>query len=183
MDGGQNLAHGVLGDGVGLAAEGLLLDKGQAHGALAGVMGDGVSHQTHSGLPGDLLHDLGLADTGRAHQQHGALADGGDHVGSQLVLHEICLQCIENFLFCLFDVHIASPLLQLRHLRQIRFVVLPALAHSGLVEFILRQHQLDGPGRHLHRHGRLLQHHKGCLIGRPFFRIGSHAVGEIDESL
>ena len=38
-----------------------LADKGQAHGALAGVVGDGVGHQCHAALPGGLLHDLGKA--------------------------------------------------------------------------------------------------------------------------
>ena len=78
IDGGQNFAHGVLGDGVGLPAVGPLFDEGQAHGALAGVVGDGVGHQAHAGLGGHLLHDLGFAHARGAHQQDGPLADRGD---------------------------------------------------------------------------------------------------------
>ena len=32
-----------------------LPDEGQAHGALAGVVGDGVGHQCHAALPGGLF--------------------------------------------------------------------------------------------------------------------------------
>ena len=44
VDGCQDLAHGVLGDGDLLPAVGALFDEGQADGTLPGVMGDGVGH-------------------------------------------------------------------------------------------------------------------------------------------
>ena len=71
-------AHGVGGDGELLSAVGPRFDEGQAHGALAGVVGDGVGHQAHAGLGGHLLHDLGFAHARGAHQQDGPLADRGD---------------------------------------------------------------------------------------------------------
>ena len=74
-----------------LSAVGPLFDEGQADGALPGVVGDGVGHQAHAGLRGDLLHDLGLADARRAHQQHGPLAHRGDEVVPQLVPGQIRL--------------------------------------------------------------------------------------------
>ena len=105
VHGGQNLAHGVLRNGVFLAAVGPLFDERQADGALAGVVGDGVGHQAHALLRRDLLHDLGLADARRAHQQHGPLPDRGDQVIPQGVLFEIRLQRVGDLLLCLFDVH------------------------------------------------------------------------------
>ncbi len=78
IDGGEDLAHGVLCNGVFLAAVGPLFDEGQADGALPGVVGDGVGHQAHPRLGGDLGHDLGLADARRAHEQNGPLPDGRD---------------------------------------------------------------------------------------------------------
>ena len=89
IDGGQNLAHGVLGDGEFLSAVDAFFNEGQAHGALAGVMGDGVGHQAHAGFRGHLLHDLGFAHAGGAHQQDGPLADGGNQVIPQGVLGQI----------------------------------------------------------------------------------------------
>ncbi|CAN4045235.1 Stage 0 sporulation A-like protein, partial [Dysosmobacter welbionis] len=83
VNGGEDLAHGVLGDGDLLPAISPLFDEGQADGALSGVVGDGVGHQAHAGLGGDLLHDLGLAHARRAHQQHRPLAHCGDQVVPQ----------------------------------------------------------------------------------------------------
>ena len=109
VDGGQDLAHGVLGDGDLLPAVGALFDEGQADGTLPGVVGDGVGHQAHAGLGGDLLHDLGLAHARRAHQQHRPLAHRGDQVVAQLVPGQIRLQGVGDLLLCLFDVHIRTP--------------------------------------------------------------------------
>ena len=105
IDACQNLAHGILCDGEFRAAVIALFDKGQANGALAGVVGDGVGHKAHAGLRGDLLHDLGFADARRAHEQHGALAEGGDEVIAQLIPLQVRPEGILNLLFCLFDVH------------------------------------------------------------------------------
>ena len=60
VDGGDDLAHGVLGDLILLSVKDLLLDEGQAQGALPGVVGHGVGHQAHVQLLGDLLHDAVL---------------------------------------------------------------------------------------------------------------------------
>ena len=109
VDGGEDLAHGVLGDGDLLPAVGPLFDEGQADGALPCVVGDGVGHQPYTGLGGDLLHDLGLAHAGRAHQQHRPLAHRGDQIVPQLVPGQIRLQGIGDLLLCLFDVHIRTP--------------------------------------------------------------------------
>ena len=101
----QNLAHGVLGDGVLHPVIDALFNEGQAHGALAGVVGDGVGHQSHVFLGGDLLHDLGLADARRAHQQNGALPHGGDAVIAQRVPAEVSAQGVADLFLGLFDVH------------------------------------------------------------------------------
>ena len=82
-----------------------LPDEGQAHGALAGVVGDGVGHQCHAALPGGLLHDLGLADARRAHQQDGALPDGGNGILTQCVLSQVGFDSVFDLFFGAFDIH------------------------------------------------------------------------------
>ena len=94
-------------------AVGPMLDEGQADGALAGVVGDGVSHQAHAGLGGDLLHDLGLAHARGTHQQHRPLPDGGDEVIPQLVPGQVGPEGVGDLLFRLFDVHRYSPYIEL----------------------------------------------------------------------
>ncbi|MPM52187.1 hypothetical protein SDC9_98943 [bioreactor metagenome] len=105
VDRSKNFAHGILRDGELMPAVGPLFDKRQTHGALPGVMRDGVGHQPHAGLRCDLLHDLGFADARRPHQQHRPLTDGGNQVVPQIVPGQIRSQGIGNFLFRLFDVH------------------------------------------------------------------------------
>ena len=108
VDRGQNLAHGVLGDRVDLAAEGLLLDEGEAQGGLAGVVGDGVAHQADAQLAGDLLHDLGLADARRAHEEERPLPHRRDAPGPQLVFGQVGPDGVLDLLFGAFDVHGSS---------------------------------------------------------------------------
>ena len=91
-----------------LAVIDALFNKGQADGALAGVVGDGIGHEAHVFLGGDLLHDLGLADARRADQQHRALAHGGDAVIAQRVPAQIGAQGVSDLFLGLFDVHIGS---------------------------------------------------------------------------
>ena len=43
-----------------------LRDKGQANGALAGVMGDRIRNQSDPALPGNLLHNLGFPNARRS---------------------------------------------------------------------------------------------------------------------
>ena len=108
---GDDLAHGVLGDGHGFAAVLPLLDHGQAHGALAGVVGDGIGHQGHPLLPGNLLHDLGFSDAWRAHQQNGPLANGGNGILAVLVPAEIGPDRVGDLLFGTLDVQGSQLLL------------------------------------------------------------------------
>ena len=105
VDRGDDLAHRVGGDRVFLPAELLVLDVGQAERGLARVVGQRVGHQPDAGLLRDLLHDLGLADARRAHQQDGALPDGRDAVGAELVAREIGAQRVLDLIFGSFDMH------------------------------------------------------------------------------
>ena len=109
VDAGDDLAHGVFRHRDVPASVVSLADEGQAHGALAGVVGDGIGHQRHAALPRRLLHHLRLADARRPHQQDGALADGGDGVLAQSVLGEIGSDGMLDLFFGSFDVHIAFP--------------------------------------------------------------------------
>ena len=108
VDTGDDLAHGVLRHRDVPAAVVALTDEGQAHGALAGVMGDGIGHQRHAALPRRLLHDLGLADARRPHQQDRALADGRDGVFAQSIFGEVRFDGMLDLFFGSFDVHILS---------------------------------------------------------------------------
>ena len=109
IDAGNDLAHGVFSHRDIFAAVVALADEGQAHGALAGVVGDGVGHQRHAALPRRLFHDLGLADARRAHQQDGALPDGRDGVFAQSILGKVGFYGVFNFFFGSFDIHNKFP--------------------------------------------------------------------------
>ena len=87
-----------------------LPDEGQAHGALPGVVGDGIGHQCHPALPGHLLHHLGLTDARRAHQQDRPLPDGRNGVFAQGILGKVGLDGVFDFFFGAFDVHNSFPL-------------------------------------------------------------------------
>ena len=105
VHGGDDLAHGVLGDLVLLAVKDLLLNEGQTQGALPGVVGHGVGHQAHVQLLGDLLHDGGLADARRAHEEHRPLLFHRHCVAAELILGEVCRHGVFDLFLGLFDVH------------------------------------------------------------------------------
>ena len=109
VDAGNDLTHGVLGHRHVLIAVVALPDKGQTHGALAGVVGDGVGHQCHPALPGHLLHHLRFANTRRAHQQDGALPDGGNGVFAQRILGKVSFYGMLDLFFGTFDIHNIFP--------------------------------------------------------------------------
>ena len=83
----------------------LLPDKGKSHSALPGVVGDGIGYQVDLTFPGDLFHDLCLADPRRSHKQNGALPDGGNTVFPIFIFDQICLYSVLDLLFCSFNVH------------------------------------------------------------------------------
>ena len=109
VDAGNDLAHGVFGHRYVLIAVVALPDKGQTHGALAGVVGDGVGHQCHPALPGHLLHHLRFSNARRAHQQDGALPDGGNGVFAQRILGKVGFYGMLDLFFGTFDIHNGSP--------------------------------------------------------------------------
>ena len=135
VDAGDDLAHRVLGHAAGAPAVVPLPDERQADGALAGVVGDGVGHQRNVALLRDLLHDLGLADARRAHQQNGALPHGGDQRAANVVRGKVRLHGALNFLFGTLNIHGSS---------------------SFRVKFFGLQDQAHGPGRHVGRRGAVL---------------------------
>ena len=105
----DDLAHGVLCDRIGLSAIDLLPDKGEADGALPGVVGDGVGHKPDPALSGDLFHDLRLTYARRAHEKDGPLPDSRYHVLPIGVLFQIGLYGVPDFLFGSFYIHAVSP--------------------------------------------------------------------------
>ena len=111
INGRHNLAHGIFRHRHPAGVVDLFLDKGKSDGALSGVVGDGIRHQPDLAFLGDLLHDLGLANTWRADEQHWSLPDGRDLISPVPVLQQIRLNGILNFLFCTFNVHnLSHPL-------------------------------------------------------------------------
>ena len=105
VDRGQDLAHGVLGDRAGPAAEGLLPDEGEAQSGLPGVVGDGIAHQADAHFAGDLFHDLGLANARRTHEEKGTLPHRRDAPGPQLIPGQVGPDGILDLLFGAFNIH------------------------------------------------------------------------------
>ena len=73
IDRSNNLGHGVLGHTIFHTAVDLLLDKWQTKRALPGVVGHGITDETHTQFFCHLFHDGSLANAGRAHQKNGPL--------------------------------------------------------------------------------------------------------------
>ena len=104
---GNDLGHGVFADGILPAAVYLRLNERQTEGALAGMVGHGIAHQTHAQLLGDLLHDGGLSDARRTHEENGPLLFQRDHIGAELVFGEVSRHGVFDLLFRLLDIHIS----------------------------------------------------------------------------
>ena len=102
---GDDLAHGVLGGLVLQALEFLVHDERQPERALARVVRHGVGHQAHVQLLGDLLHDGGLADARRAHEEHRPLLFHRHCVAAELILGEVCRHGVFDLFLGLFDIH------------------------------------------------------------------------------
>ena len=105
VNGSDDLAHGIFRDRHDLPAVGFFLNMGQADGALAGVVGDGIGHQSHAAAPGDLFHDGRLSDTRRAHQQNGTLVYRRKQIIPGAILAKIRLQGMDDLLFCFLNIH------------------------------------------------------------------------------
>ena len=105
VDAGDDLAHGVLADRVLPPAVGLVLNEGEAQRALPGVVGHGIAHEPHAQFLRDLLHDGGLTDARRSHQEDRPLLLHGDAVSPELVLGKIRPHGDLDLFFGLFDVH------------------------------------------------------------------------------
>ena len=101
----HDLTHRILGNGILLSTVLFMLDKGQSHRTLSGMMGDGIGHQTDLTFLRHLLHNLGLADSRRSDQKHRTLADGGNLVSPKLILCQIRGHSVFDFLFCPLNVH------------------------------------------------------------------------------
>ena len=102
----ENLAHGVLGNGMLDAVIVSLFDKRQPDGTLTGVMRDGIGDETDVFLGCELLHDLGLSDSRRADQQDRPLPNRRDTGIPQFIPGQGSAQRVSNLFFGLFDVHV-----------------------------------------------------------------------------
>ena len=156
VDAGDDLAHGVLGHRDVLVAVVALPDKGQTHGALAGVMGDGIGHQCHPALSGHLLHHLGLTDARRPHEQDGPLSDGRDGVFAQGILGKVGLDGVFDLFFGAFDVHNSFPLVSGVVQVTVQVVLFgqrvgksAGRAGRRTGKFFFVQHHFHSPGRHI----------------------------------
>ena len=156
VDAGDDLAHGVLGHRNVLVAVVALPDEGQTHGALAGVVGDGIGHQCHPALPGHLLHHLGLTDARRPHEQDGALPDGRDGVFPQRILGKVGFYGMLDFFFGAFDVHNSFPLVSGVVQVTVQVVLFgqrvgksAGRAGRRTGKFFFVQHHFHSPGRHI----------------------------------
>lgn len=114
VDGGHDFAHGVFRHRVSSAAVGLLFQSGQPDGALAGMVGHGIGNQSYRFLPGDLSHDGGFADSGRADQQDGPLLGDGNGQDPVIIGGGVGLESPFDFCFCFLYVHWYSPYFRFR---------------------------------------------------------------------
>ena len=101
----NDLAHGIFRHLISPSAVFLLRNKRKTHRALPGVMGDRIRDQRQVTLRSDLLHDLRLADPGRAHQKHRPLPDLRNPVITELILLKIGRDSVHDLLFCPSDIH------------------------------------------------------------------------------
>ena len=108
IDRGNDLTHGIFRHRAGLSLIFFFPDKRKANGTLAGMMGDGVGKKGQSALFGHLLHNLGLTDTWRSHEQHRALADHRNPVLSVRSPQVVCINGMFDFFFCSLDIHKSS---------------------------------------------------------------------------
>ena len=95
----DDLRHRVLGCIEFLPLEFPMLDMGKAERALARMMCHGVRHDADAQLAGDLLHDGGLADSRRAHQENRSLVHGGNREQPRVIPLQICLNSVFHLLF------------------------------------------------------------------------------------
>ena len=95
----DDLGHRVLRRLVLVALEIMVLDARQAKRALARVVRHRVRHDADAQLAGDLLHDGGLTDAGRAQKEHRALMHRGDHRQTGVILFQIRLDGVFDLLF------------------------------------------------------------------------------------
>ena len=111
IDRRDNLAHRIFRDGVFLSAVLMLRDKRQTDRTLPRMVRDRIGHEPDAALLCDLLHDLRLANTRRAEQQHRPLPDLRNHISPVFILQKICLDRILDLLLCTLNIHplVSSP--------------------------------------------------------------------------
>ena len=109
IDRSDNLTHRVLRHCILFSAVILVLDKRKSNRTLSRVVRDRVCDKTNLALLRDLLHDLRFSDSRRSDQKHRSLANRRNRICPVLILRQVCLDCILDFLFCTFDIHDSSP--------------------------------------------------------------------------
>ena len=73
------------------------------------MMCDRVRYQIDTTFVCRLLHDRCLTDSRRSDQKKRTLSLNRNHIFTGLILRQICMNCVHNLLFCLFDVHYCTP--------------------------------------------------------------------------
>ena len=106
---GNDLTHRVFGDGICLSSIRGFPDKRQSNRTLSGMMSNIIGNQSDLTLSGNLLHDLRFTDSGRSDQKDRSLAKRRNTIIPQIILIQICLYGMFNFIFCFFNVHRYSP--------------------------------------------------------------------------
>ena len=136
-------------------------------------MGDGVGYQAHLAFPGNLLHDLGLADSRCPDEKNGTLCHHRDLVLPVLIFQKVSFYCISNLFFRSLNIHNLSPRIAKIHIHV--WIIL-------LLQILTVQNQFNSPGRHINVLVILLHENESRLVRRHFGRIDSTAVCKIDQS-
>ena len=105
INGSHNLAHGILRYGILPASVLLFGNKGQADGALSGMMGNGIGHQSDFAFSGNLFHNLRLSHPRRPQQKHGPLTDHRNFICSVFIFFQISFYGIFDLFLGSFNVH------------------------------------------------------------------------------
>ena len=105
IDGCHDLAHSIFCNCHLFSVKILSGNKRKSNCTLSGMVGNGVRNQSHLTFPGNLLHDLCLADSRGANKKNRALGHNRDLILPVFIFQKVGFYCIAYFFLRSLDVH------------------------------------------------------------------------------
>ena len=105
IDGCYDLAHGIFCNCHLFSVKILSGNKRKSNCTLSGMVGNGVRNQSHLTFPGNLLHDLCLADSRGANKKNRALGHNRYLILPVFIFQKVSFYCIAYFFLRSLDVH------------------------------------------------------------------------------